>query len=785
MNANYDKNLFLYLSSVGQSNHADFQVNMSDPLTLPPHSQVRLVNARVNATNNIVEVDGNNNVFSMFIGCGWSRTAGSYAPFFVELPRGRYDLKNNGDPEVNFSAMLQKALNDAMTNFPRARGGWSVSLNSGTGVLTMKLQSMEAYIVPTAVIPAEHRQTWTTGRNSFDDVLCLDAIGNQPIRVGGLPASVSPTIFPDLNVYGINIRTRNSNNTYNSWISPRLSTGEIGGTANAHKLVAQYYADFNDITDSQGKDIPDDNFFLWWFGTEQNEARNPPLTANPYRPSAINIVKRFDNIGTPLVNRFGRDLSDAGGGNSDRSGVNSDMFVVGAAIAANGEILISFTCQAQQSTAIDANGNSQWRGNNNMGQGMAVQTSGNKIKLAENSEMLIQFFEMGKSNVNAAGNSGGDGGDLVQYGMKILKKAPTDAAFSNIMENAQQQGQINNTANGGGANDNFLQANLRTYATAFYGDTKDENRFQVAPRGTPHGLMTCFSSHLNLDGNEDANHHNWSNGGHRVAFAYDPVNEAQGGFIAKGGGTFTTGEERDAIANNVSINHSITIMNRNLNRFPSQQGALMATQNKIDSTANPQVAFANSTDWRLPYWDTTYSDKWGNVDCKILGLSARGWDGQADVAASWTTGVVGGDADGVVKQTGEFPQYYMSLPDLPQLQNFTASKTGFNSKNAFLAPIDLSQVNNTSVGDETYTSERKTELYNDLGNSMPITLNTLRVRICDIDGVPTEDLDAYTIACLEVRPDPVIKQAKMMAKYMRQGDNLTDRQIYPYGNQVQ
>ena len=326
---------------------------------------------------------------------------------------------------------------------------------------------------------------------------------------------------------------------------------------------------------------------------------------------------------------------------------------------------------------------------------------------------------------------------------------------------------------------NYLETTLRSVQTNDYNIAIP--RFKYREDGTPCSLMASFTTNLHRDGTETAAKGNWGHGGGcGVAYAMDAI-DGQGGFIAKGGGQFTAGESRDALANNPTINHSIVMMTK----YPSGviQDSIKTEFNRIAGGAG--AAFDNTQYWNLPTWSLVWDNYWGGLDCKILGLSARGYDGQPDVAASWTGGVVGSDADGVMKQTGEFPQYYLSLPDLPQLQNYTASKTGFNSKNAFLAPIDLSSVNNTSVGDETYTSERKTELYNDLGNSMPITINTLRVRICDINGVPTEDLDAYTIACLEVRPDPVIKQAKMMAKYIRQSDMLTDRQILPYGRQVQ
>jgi len=769
MNANYDKNLFLYLSSVGQDNHADFQVNMSDPLTLPPHSQVRLVNARVNATNNIVEIDANNDTFAMFIGCAWSRTAGSYAPFFVQMPRGKYDLKNKGDPNLNFSAMLQKALNDAMTNFPRARGGFEVTLSNADDRLTIKLQSMESYIIPLAAIPAAHSETWTKGRNQFQ-VFGNDA-GGGAYNTGGMVAEVSDTAIPNGAAaadtdFGLRLVSANdpANNFHNyAWISKPIVCGEVGGTDASPVLICSYYADFADLTPSQTTAIPDDNYFLWWFGSEKNSSADP-VNATRFRntPSSINVIKRYDNTNAPLLS-----ATTGGIDQSNNSKIDlSDMFVVGAGVKANGQIALNWSMNnwtnrnAQGNETNLPNGGARWA-SLNVGNGLRPD-NGNKPLIDADSKIIIQIFECGKSNV--AG-----GGDLVRYRLVIKKKAPAAANYTDVI-----------TQDG----NNYIETTLRVVQTNDY-DTTNPGRFVYRKEGTPCSLMTSFATSLHRDGTEGARQ-NWGHGGgHEVAYALDPINTAQGGYIASGGGRFTTEEERNPIAGNVTINHSMVIMSKNFDRDIPGQNFIKGEFNKIDSTAVNPVAFANTEYWNTDNWESVYRDTYGNVECEILGLSARGFDGQADVSASYGIGIVSGDDEGIVKQTGEFPQYYLSLPDLPQLQNYTASKTGFNSKNAFLAPIDLSSVNNASVGDETYTSERKTELYNDLGNSYPITLNTLRIRVCDIDGVPTEDLDAYTIACIEVRPDPVIKQAKMMAKYMRQGDNLTDRQIHPYGNQVQ
>ena len=45
-----------------------------------------------------------------------------------------------------------------------------------------------------------------------------------------------------------------------------------------------------------------------------------------------------------------------------------------------------------------------------------------------------------------------------------------------------------------------------------------------------------------------------------------------------------------------------------------------------------------------------------------------------------------------------------------------------------------------------------------MSNATPLNLSRLRVRICDINGVPSKQLDKYTILVLEIRENPKIRE---------------------------
>ena len=45
-----------------------------------------------------------------------------------------------------------------------------------------------------------------------------------------------------------------------------------------------------------------------------------------------------------------------------------------------------------------------------------------------------------------------------------------------------------------------------------------------------------------------------------------------------------------------------------------------------------------------------------------------------------------------------------------------------------------------------------------MSNATPLNLSRLRVRICDINGVPSAQLDKYTVLVLEIRENPKVRE---------------------------
>ena len=133
------------------------------------------------------------------------------------------------------------------------------------------------------------------------------------------------------------------------------------------------------------------------------------------------------------------------------------------------------------------------------------------------------------------------------------------------------------------------------------------------------------------------------------------------------------------------------------------------------------------------------------------------WDSDNDQGLVLTTTSSNGlTADGACGTNNrDFPLFFLSLPDLP-LQNFTANY-GQGYENHFITPIELSL---SETSQRLYTSKMYTRQYNTMSNATPLNLSRLRVRICDINGVPSKQLDKYTILVLEIRENPKIREDK-------------------------
>jgi len=231
------------------------------------------------------------------------------------------------------------------------------------------------------------------------------------------------------------------------------------------------------------------------------------------------------------------------------------------------------------------------------------------------------------------------------------------------------------------------------------------------------------------------------------ANAYNPIGEANG-FV---GGAFRTADYITSRNTNLQTHLPVQIYGENELREASQN--YIATENPSAGTV---VAWEQEAESDL--------ETQGGRSGEMLGLDEQGF--QFVNSNSFTTGLV--FAGDVNLNERDFPQHYLDCPDLA-VKNHTGTCNGTGRPNHFICPLELGSSNLNSL----HTSQNETLLYNDLGNAYEERLTRLRLRICDIEGTPSQNLGAYTFGCLEVRENPAYKQAKMLRAIMRGEENAT------------
>ena len=111
----------------------------------------------------------------------------------------------------------------------------------------------------------------------------------------------------------------------------------------------------------------------------------------------------------------------------------------------------------------------------------------------------------------------------------------------------------------------------------------------------------------------------------------------------------------------------------------------------------------------------------------------------------------------VQTDTMEYDNMYLSCPSLP-LDNISGYANG-GGMNQILCQIDLEE---SRTSDHIFKATPNTEQYNTCQNSYPLRLNTIRMRIVDIEGNVVGFLEDNTNITLEIRDNIHLKQQEYM-----------------------
>ena len=234
----------------------------------------------------------------------------------------------------------------------------------------------------------------------------------------------------------------------------------------------------------------------------------------------------------------------------------------------------------------------------------------------------------------------------------------------------------------------------------------------------------------------------------------------------------TAGWDADAVAYQEHTSNSADISNRLLSVFSNNVGGDNTISERVMRTMRNAMTDANLTD-NADVINNSYTIPAPNAD--ILSWDSNQDDGLVTSASSYTSGIQG--EGGVSANNRDFPCFYLSVPSLP-IKNYTGNRNeGFEQ--TFICPIELSQ---SQTSQRLYTSKQYTENYVSLTNSYPMDISSLKVRITDINNVPTKQLQKYTIIVLEVRESPYYKNEQLLNTLK----SLADRNVDPFkliGNQ--
>ena len=116
------RNKYIYLSSLDSNNHADFEVNLPKQLIIAPYSQIRCVSARINPSDNLIEIDDTNDLF--YVGIDhWNKLACSVPLLPIQMNKALYNLEDVNSAGLALSQEIEDKLNAQLKSMCLVRDG--------------------------------------------------------------------------------------------------------------------------------------------------------------------------------------------------------------------------------------------------------------------------------------------------------------------------------------------------------------------------------------------------------------------------------------------------------------------------------------------------------------------------------------------------------------------------------------------------------------------------------------------------------------------------------------
>lgn len=805
-------NQYIYFSSKGNYSQndtadSDFSVNFSNPIVIPPYAEIRCVNCRVNPNNNTYAVkEGQNDKLAFAVGKFWiDESSGVYDDiynnafplFSIVLDEGIYDLASGTDPKFYLNAQIESKINEQITNIPNLRGGVSVSVDSNK-ILTIKVSPMggngfygipDAVDLPTALVEKLkriNRRTTSLSGNNFQgynnlqrvelapfnieaeaplaDIIPPNQLGSYDIttdtlvgvfQVGDLVSIVNQTIHAKVLAVNANAPTKielfspsdlwktdkspanvSINKIGNAGISCRITEWTTTGpdwrgvtlysspVPNTSTIIQRsgYFLsppiNWNSLGDWET--TPSEQFKLvstFSIYLEKYEAQNTKTTFNAIYSCFADSLKGMDCGATTAG--LGAGFASGAVAPWNHLDANGDPILLSYPEENNGDPLTEcednaelypylFRCHIEFEDDIGRlnlkmktkDGQPQWGW---MGYKNSVgNVDVDEIDIeANDSYLCIETYVSPAVGTNAMLMQivvkTKEGADDWEERISVRNMYPNYFGFHQLCDEGALDSKVNKPAN---------------------------IRFAYA-----HNAPNGFNA-------QPANQNYTQPGDIYWAGAFNPIDEADG---------FVDGQFRGA--------DYITSQAVNL---PSNLPVSVFGDDSIGATDKLVIANENPNDGTVVDWEGLGDDRLRESGANagvILGLEEQGW--QSINSNSNTNGIV--FSGNVNANERDFPMHFLDLPDLA-LNNHTGTCNGTGRPNKFVCPLDL----NSGAGtNNIHSSQNETLIYNDLGNAMEERITNLRIRICDLEGTPSINLQNYTVGCLEIRENPQMKQMKM------------------------
>ena len=270
-------NKYLYLSSLGSTDHSDWECQFSNQIMIKPYSQVRLISAHIKVRPNSIIINDTNNVF--YLGVDFWNKMNSVIPLLpVIIPNGNYFIS-----EVSsMRDTVNKSVGDALSAYCYLRGGMKVDLLSDDS-LRFKLSGMELYGCPTIALTDDILQYWSSENYRRS----IKALVNGSLKTLENNAAVATQV--DDTYFGV--ATGGAANSY--FNGPAMVTGLTGATSDAKHLACIVKLDLTAHAMAQGE------YIQTWFGPLRNSSLDPESpylwgnTLDANDPSSFNLANRF------------------------------------------------------------------------------------------------------------------------------------------------------------------------------------------------------------------------------------------------------------------------------------------------------------------------------------------------------------------------------------------------------------------------------------------------------------------------------------------------------------